>query len=356
MYTNSKESEDFERIFRFIQKEFKYWKYITSQDEIQFTRIGGVSNFVYRLEPLKKTEEPNIIICKIFGTNSNDFVNRNDENERILYLSKLKLYPDVYTYNDQMRLENYIPHKQMTYEFNLEESINLKIIQKLAKLHSIKMEDINPVSYIKNFIQFDNPIIEKALFKLKENYILTSDQLHKYEIICKYFDKIELTKLQQSFKKLNYKLIRFCHNDLFINNVLLMESDDVYLIDYEYSNYNYFSYDLANYFQQFVYEYTNEKPYYRVHLKNYPSNDVLRIYLEEYLKNGDNTTSEICDIEKLIEDLKICTLHCNFFWMIWSLLMNGNPCYGEFDFVDFAYSRYNLYLKAKELLIKYDEF
>jgi thiamine kinase-like enzyme len=48
----------------------------------------------------------------------------------------------------------------------------------------------------------------------------------------------------------------FSHNDLLANNVLIANSNHKYIfIDYEYSTYNYRIFDIANYFNEYSFDY-----------------------------------------------------------------------------------------------------
>ena len=51
----------------------------------------------------------------------------------------------------------------------------------------------------------------------------------------------------------------FSHNDINTGNILVKEesdcSDPVVLIDYEFSSYNYRGFDLANHFNEWMYDY-----------------------------------------------------------------------------------------------------
>lgn len=58
----------------------------------------------------------------------------------------------------------------------------------------------------------------------------------------------------------------FCHNDLLANNVLILEEDSsIKFIDFEYSQYNLRSFDIANYFNESQYDYSvSVEPFFAV--------------------------------------------------------------------------------------------
>jgi choline/ethanolamine kinase len=65
----------------------------------------------------------------------------------------------------------------------------------------------------------------------------------------------------------------FCHNDLQEGNILLREKDqEVVVIDFEYSAYNYRGFDLANHMCEWVYDYTcPSPPYFTLNWSHYPT-------------------------------------------------------------------------------------
>ena len=75
----------------------------------------------------------------------------------------------------------------------------------------------------------------------------------------------------------------FCHNDLQGGNILLRndlgatdENMDAKLvvIDYEFCSYNYRAFDIANHFQEWMFDYTNKSfPYYFISKDKFPSKE-----------------------------------------------------------------------------------
>lgn len=65
-------------------------------------------------------------------------------------------------------------------------------------------------------------------------------------------DEKELNFLKQNLAD---KTVVFSHNDLYYSNILVLLNDDIEFIDFEYSNYNYRSYDIANFFIEQKYDY-----------------------------------------------------------------------------------------------------
>lgn len=57
----------------------------------------------------------------------------------------------------------------------------------------------------------------------------------------------------------------FSHNDLLIGNILVKPDNSIVFIDYEYSCYNYETFDFGNYFLESMYDYdVKEWPYFTI--------------------------------------------------------------------------------------------
>ena len=58
------------------------------------------------------------------------------------------------------------------------------------------------------------------------------------------------------------------------------------VIDYEFCSYNYRAFDIANHFQEWMYEYTNKSyPYYSIAKDKFPSQETrVNSFVNNYLK------------------------------------------------------------------------
>lgn len=54
----------------------------------------------------------------------------------------------------------------------------------------------------------------------------------------------------------------FCHNDTQYGNILKTDAGEVVIIDFEYSNYNYRAFDIANHFCEWTADYHSSQPHH----------------------------------------------------------------------------------------------
>ena len=123
-------------------------------------------------------------------------------------------------------------------------------------------------------------------------------------------------------------------------------NEQVYFIDFEYSAFNFQSFDLANHFC----EYSGMQLPFEVDL--YPSKEHQLNWIAEYLKFYDQFTGNAQPItedriERLYRQVCISSLASHLLWASWSLLQSQLSSI-DFDFVLYAKSRLNTYLIFKE--------
>lgn len=99
-------------------------------------------------------------------------------------------------------------------------------------------------------------------------------------------DEKEIEYIRNKLPK-DEKSIVFSHNDLLANNVLLNDAKKFFFIDFEYSCFNYRTYDLANYLLESIFNYdVTEPPYFSLNKEPISIElieDVMRHYALRYL-------------------------------------------------------------------------
>jgi len=204
-------------------------------------------------------------------------------------------------------------------------------------------------------------------------------RLHSWgkEIVRRYSDpykKREISFLKTILPKKAESVV-FSHNDLHSENILnLTKSKRLLLIDFEYSDYNYRGYDIANFFNEMLFEYsTVEQPYYVLNKNNFPCTEDLTDFVQYYLffakfrvkasevepilKDEDKLTEYIIknydleafndEIEEVIGEVKVCSLLSHYFWILWSVIMSKRQDI-KFDYIRYAHDRYNIYQELKK--------
>lgn len=149
----------------------------------------------------------------------------------------------------------------------------------------------------------------------------------------------------------------FAHNDLLLANILvryeepLNKTPKISFIDYEYGDYNYREYDIANHFNEFVG--MGDENGFLDYPKYYPSKEFQLRWIKDYLRelnktnegnNKDPSYSEVEDLQMLVNRFRPLP---NLMWGIWALIQSKYSTI-DFDFLDYAIQRLGEYKETTQ--------
>jgi len=174
--------------------------------------------------------------------------------------------------------------------------------------------------------------------------------------------------------------VGFCHNDVLAANILCnddgnndnnndnnnnnpasMTTKQVQLIDFEYGGFNYWSYDIANHFNEYAGG-TNE-PSATPNYDLFPSPQLQRAFVQEYLTtrrrlhptgNGStvpltdsSTTVEDTEVEALLTEISAFVLANHLVWASWAVNQASAEGCTEFDYLQYAKCRIERYYEDR---------
>jgi len=129
------------------------------------------------------------------------------------------------------------------------------------------------------------------------------------------------------------------------------------LIDFEYCSYNYRGFDLANHFCEWMYDYSHDKfPHYKFNPQNYPNENQLRHFINEYVKHyyqGENyigPDEEKAVVEKILNEIRYYTLASHLLWTLWSI-NNAVTTQISFGYWEYGKCRLDSYLAHKNKML-----
>jgi len=254
----------------------------------------------------------------------------------------------------------------------LNEPFNRRQIAKsIADLHKVQLPELDKTPC------FLKTLEEKDLIKMVQEKVAKTDytpiETDVLNEILSLLDEKEISFLK-GILPTSAESVVFSHNDLHAQNVLVLKKNQkLLLIDYEYSNYNYRGYDIANFFNESVFDYNSDvHPYYLSDETKFPSDDEMREFIQYYLlffkfnlkssevdailKDQDvlnqyiqkyyNYDAFIEEVEGIFGEVKVCLLLSHYYWILWSVLMyKANAV--KFDYLNFACKRFQMYQNLK---------
>jgi len=355
-----------------IKEHVDSWQDL-SPGKLKVERLSGLSNKIFKVSVDDKNVYPRQIIYREFGEGA-AICDRNRENYIIKSLAQKEIAPMFYGADENYRIEKFMKGEELSKSDFRDNKVNRRKLAKLmARLHNMNLEKLDRTPLFLKILQEKSLINEyKDKAARKDTYSPVEEKFIKD--INQLITKDEISFLKKIAPK-DEKAVVFSHNDLHAGNVLKFPgSERLLLIDFEYSDYNYRGYDLANLFNETMFEYdTAAHPHYNFDQKLFPSDERLLDFVKYYLffkrvkagdvdddivfnddKYRDIYISKHDDIDKfnkeageLLEEVKICQVFSHYFWCLWAVIQSHNADM-QFDYMHYAYKRYELYQECRK--------
>jgi len=350
------------------------WQNI-SEKNTKVERLGGLSNKIWKVTAKSKKVEPRTVIYREFGSGA-AIVDRERENYVIEGLAKKGIAPKYFGGDEERRVEEFCESELLKPSDLNEKSNRRKLTRLLAELHSMKFDKLDKTPLFLRILN-GNDFLKSFEDKCKQDVFQPVEKKLIKEIsTLASKDEIEFLK---SIAPKGEKSVVFSHNDLHSQNVLVLDKNNKFqLIDYEYSDYNYRGYDIANLFNETMFEYDlEEAPHYSLDESKYPSDkdlrDFIKFYLffskydgedfdlesilkhdsyrDEYVQKRNEKEAFDKEAEEIFQEVKVCAMFSHYFWSIWGIIMSYDGDF-KFDHVHYATKRFEIYKKLKEQYLK----
>ncbi|XP_065813459.1 choline/ethanolamine kinase isoform X1 [Labrus bergylta] len=266
-------------------------------------------------------------------------------------LAERTLGPKLYGIFPLGRLEQYLPNTRMRTDQLSDPAISAEIATKLSRFHQMLMPFNKEPKWLFG-------TIDKYLDQVMKLSFLRDAHVKKYNKLMKLDLPAELESLRALLAATPSPVV-FCHNDVQEGNILMLEdeertsSDNLMLIDFEYSSYNYRGFDFGNHFCEWMYDYTyNKWPFYKATPEDYPTREQQLHFIRGYLAEQRQYSNIPMDQTQMEEDMIIeanrYALASHFLWGLWSIIQ-AKISKIEFGYMDYAQCRFDAYFKQKKL-------
>ncbi|KAJ8916695.1 hypothetical protein NQ315_000340 [Exocentrus adspersus] len=330
------------------------WKRVNSQN-IGFKHIsGGLSNLLYHVslpdqlwKESRYKEEPREVLIRVYGQTHGEGALEALITESVIFtlLSERNLGPKLHGIFPGGRIEQYINARPLKTKELADEKLSVQIAQKMATIHSMQVPLHKEPTWLWN-------TIDRWLHTCDSK--LSSDIPPFAKTILDKMDLRAETKWLRKRLEAESTPVVFCHNDLQEGNILMCQDDEpdkdnnnaeskIVIIDFEYCSYNYRSFDIANHFVEWAYDYTEPNhPFYKEDWSNYPTEKQRHAFIRAYLDESGSRENP----KKVMREVEIFTLASHFFWALWGLI-NAETSKIPFGYWEYACSRFNCYNRLK---------
>lgn len=160
------------------------------------------------------------------------------------------------------------------------------------------------------------------------------------------FEKIDVGRCVACLGVLKERLVKrdspivFCHNDLLFGNIMVGDDGhEVYIIDFEYSSYNYRGFDIGNFFCEAMGGTVDGY----VDSTKYPDETFRTRFCTTYLEeSGVEPTEE--RVTSLVQEAEDYGLVSHMYWGFWALTQHASSTV-DFPYLRFAENRFAEFFK-----------
>ncbi|XP_034472910.1 ethanolamine kinase [Drosophila innubila] len=336
-HNSSKLGNDNDESYLSINNAQKRILPVQSEDPVILQDEFTTTNDRNETDHLPVQYSDNVVLVRVYGNKTDLLIDRKAETQNFQLLHTYGLAPSLYATFKNGLVYEYVPGSTLNIESVLSPDIWPLVARRMAEMHRVvrKNNDDEPLPMIWKKTQ--------SFFDLVPERFSDAD---KHKRVKGTF--LPIGRLREEFNNL-YKYLEalespivFSHNDLLLGNVIYTKSmNAVNFIDYEYADYNFQAFDIGNHFAEMCG--VDEVDYTR-----YPKREFqlkwLRVYLESYLQRSNIQNEEV---EHLFVQVNQFALAAHIFWTVWSLLQAEHSTI-DFDYVGYAFLRYNEYLARKE--------
>ncbi|ORY07980.1 kinase-like protein [Basidiobolus meristosporus CBS 931.73] len=327
------------KVTELIRSLIPSWGHAEVSD-VKLHRISGaLTNCVFLVEGPAKKHKPEggvqKILLRVYGEGVDQLFIRDKELCWLSRLSSLGIGPKLLGLFRNGRLEEYIDSTTLTRDDIRDPSISRHIARRLMQLHTVVSiyppeEDFVPEMWLS--IDKWYPLAIKAASLVAQRDPEARDRLEAFDLV-KLGDEIDA--FQDALSELESPVV-FAHNDTQYGNILrAKKTNELIVIDFEYSGYNYRAYDIANHFCEWTADYLSEEPHF-LRLDKYPSKEEQYNFLSAYEK-----------IEKLYKEVNQFAPASHLLWGLWGLVQASQSGI-EFDYFKYGMQRLEQFRVLKD--------
>lgn len=286
---------------------------LQTKSECKLTELSnGLINRVLKLETKGET-----FILRLFEK-------PNPLEEQIVSELSLEypgICPQFIETQENCRLEEYFDGRSLEISDINNKSIK-QIIEIIQKIHSITPKSQIKESFLCTYQEYAQFIID--------NYQSLDTTLKE----CFTIEQIQ--QIVNDFINLKDEIV-LCHNDCHFFNFLIDKSDNIKVIDFEFSKLNYWAYDLAVLLEEFAYVVNSSEQ-----LKT-EQNELVTM-LENVIVDNYNSSLNKDD---LIKKVRMYGGYVNFFWFLWACKLTlSHP-----NKISYAIQRYQYFIYRQSKLV-----
>ena len=332
-------------VFAQCRDLFPEWARSSAAD-FDFDDPKGFSSFTMGVRARRPLQPPAVLYRRLEGK-ENAILDFATEKAVFLALGAAGIAADCYHYDRTCRIEAFYRGRTLTAEDLFNPDTLGKIADQLYRLHSLEPPGLPRRSFFELLQEKWGPIAQRVLEREIDAFPPAERAL--CEDLRAIYSDATFARVQRCLPRGE---LGFCHNDTYHGNIMLLDSGEIKLLDFEFSCRNHRAYDFANLFAETVMRHQQpEYPYFRIAEPEYGERE-LGLLIGAYLDNAEFTSSaeRAVEYERLLEQTKRLLIMSDYKYAMASLPLAVNPVQ-KIRFIPYAHQRFNKFLAASDALL-----
>lgn len=359
----------FDKIFHIVQEKHEIfgWPAGLQREDVTPTYMKALSNMTYRLQCHKAPVKD--LLVKEFGQGLlSELLDRKIDNLVSSFFGEQGVGPKVLFYNDQYRVEDFLVCSPFTQEHMQDKQTRRILTYYIQNLHRTQIPDLPKGGLMTRIVQGTDYNLLRLFNESveKKQDPLNPEERKKVAEIASLVTPETLAYMQNIIKEDD---LVASHNDFLNGNILVLPSGELKLIDFEYTTYNFRTFDIANFINESLFDYgVEESPYFAFFPEKRDSDEEVRDMIKYYtILSAYPQNPDYQEAKRVVEDeafaneqvlkffgsqealdakidgfmtlLHAGYLFSHFYWSLWSIIQAKNSPV-KFDYVEFGYQRY----------------
>ena len=318
---------------------FPEWRPLSSRD-FDFAAPKGFSSFTMAVRCLVDVE-PRAVLYRELEGKENAILDPAMERDVFLLLGEHRIAARCLHYDETHRIEEFYAGRTLTPADLSDADVLRRIAGELYRLHRLEPDAMPERSFFEllhdKWGNLGRSVLEE------QRHLFPPEEQAMCEELLEILSDRTAAMVQQC---LPGGPMSFCHNDTYHGNVMLLDSGDIKLLDFEFSCLNHPAFDFANLFAETVMEHGQpDPPYFRIADRKHSRADIESLvgyYLDCGALNGDARVDELV---RLVDETEDMVMLSDYMYAMAAIPLAVNPIQ-KIRFIPYAHARWNRFLDA----------
>ena len=289
---------------------------------------------------LRDVEPPAVPYRRLEGR-ENAILDFETEREIFLLLGEQGIAARCLRYDDRCRIEEFYEGRTLVPADLKDPNVLKGIAAELYRFHQLEPDSLPGQTFFEllhdKWARLARPVLEEQRDLFPRDEQVMCDDLR--EMLA----DVAASKVQRCLPS---SPLAFCHNDTYHGNLMMLATDDIKLLDFEYSCLNHPAFDPANLFVETVMKYGEpDPPYFSVGVPEYTRKDIEAV-VGHYLDCGSLTgESRKAELDRLVGETDDLIMLSDYMYAMAAIPLAVNPIQ-KIRFIPYAHTRWNRFLTS----------